>query len=522
MRTHITIIILLLASSAYGLTANYNGDCIVNFEDFTIFAASWLDTDSDVDLTGDDEVDLDDLSVFIPQWLDYEGNYGPPTADDVIASIDRGDDGYITLDVTDPNDDTLTCQITSLPVNGATLYDPNGTDATHTDPDSTDPAVIEITSVPYTLVNNENYVLMNTDDTYAGQETFSYTVADGGEPCGGSDSASVTVYCTGDPIAFDDSVECVQYEVSTLELSAVDDTAFTLGIVTEPNGIIKDPFIGARLLSSSFLPWTLRRSGNEVLFNSDTVGGDSFEFKAYDGSTYSDMAEISIDVTANPMDGLYVKPAGQVEIPDDPYFDLQHGWAISFYFRNYSRKPYINPLISKRDGQQGWEVSIMAGKLQFDLYDSDETKVISHRTYFQISDGQWYPILIEYRYSESDPNFRHVVFRVDDDYDWADSVSGSFVNNASVIITGDCGVDHLRFWDDIHSDSPFWPPHSRDDYVETIFGLGNESNVRYKMDEGTGTVIVDDKSNASNGTFDSEDVLWHPPYKIFKSKVKHH
>lgn len=520
MRTY--IIIISLSSMAYGLTANFNGDCKVDFEDWAMLAASWQENDPNVELTNDSIIDYNDISVFASQWLEYEGNYGPPTANNITIAVNRGSDGYIELSATDPNNDTLTYRVTSLPAYGS-LYDPNGTDPNHTDPNSDNPAIIAITSVPYTLVGNDNWVLIHTDPNYGGQVTFNYDANDGDSECGGIASATVTVYCTGSPIAFDSEETCVQYLVYSFELEAIDDNDLVYDVNSKPNGIIKDPFVGSMIIDSNVIPWRLRNYGNQILYTSDTVGNDIFNWYAYDGNENSNVADVNITVTANPMNGLYLngEPNSFIVIPDNGYFDLEHGWGISFYFNNYWRKPYINPLISKRDDGQGWEVSIMAGKVQFDLYDTNGV-VLSFRSGFNVSDGDWWPILIEYLYDPNDSNDQYVSIWVDEDVEYTNSVSGNYANDANIVVSGDCGFDHLRFWDDTDYDNPLWPPYGRTDYGESIFGLGNVSNVRYKMDEGSGGVITDDKGNADDGVFDPNYVIWHPPYGIFKSLVKHY
>jgi len=47
-----------------------NGDCKVDFKDFTIFAFGWLENGLETDLSGDGKVDLADLSIFCSHWLE--------------------------------------------------------------------------------------------------------------------------------------------------------------------------------------------------------------------------------------------------------------------------------------------------------------------------------------------------------------------------------------------------------------------------------------------------------------------
>ena len=401
---YIAVIVLLLSScSAFALDADLNNDCVVNFPDFAIFAADWLNSvpnisEPNTDFNGDGTVNAKDLAVFAGQWLNEAC---PPTVSDSNQSV-------------------------------------------------------------------------------------------------------------------------VQYVVYSFELEADSDDDFAVHINSKPDGIIKDPFVGAKIIEANDLPWQLRRAGTHILYTSDAVGSDSFNWYASNSNGSSGLATVNITVTPNPRDGLYLngEPNSFIEIPDNNYFDItDSGWAVSFWFNNYWRKPYINPLISKRSGTAGWKVSIMAGKLQFDLYDANGTNVNSFRTNLNISDGQWHPILIEYIY---DANEQYILIYNNEDSDSSNTAGGNFANDANLLIAGNSGIDHLRFWDDIDRDDPLWPPDARDDYTESVVGIGNESNVRYKMDEAAGAAIADDKGNAGNGTFDPNFVIWHPPYGIFKNLIKHY
>lgn len=52
-----------------GPNTDFNGDYIVNFDDFVLFANLWLTSSTTYDLTGDGFVDFSDLSVFADNWL---------------------------------------------------------------------------------------------------------------------------------------------------------------------------------------------------------------------------------------------------------------------------------------------------------------------------------------------------------------------------------------------------------------------------------------------------------------------
>jgi hypothetical protein len=331
------------------------------------------------------------------------------------------------------------------------------------------------------------------------------------------------------PLIVSDSNETVvQYVVYSIELPVSGESGLVVDINSVPDGIIKDPFTGAKIIEVNDTPWELRRNGDDILYTSDTVGSDSFYWYASDSDEDSSIAEVNVTITANPMDALYLngEPNSFVTIPDNDYFDINvpdanNTWAVSFFVNNYWRKPYVD-LISKRDGGTGWEITIKAGKLQFDVYDANGLNTFSMRSPYSVSDGQWWPVLIEYHY-DSEPNSRYVLF---DQYASSSNPTptGQIINDANLVIATNVGIDHLRFWNDINPSlggGILWAD-SRTDYTESIFGIGNASEVRYKTDEGSGSTITDDKGNAGDGVFDVNYVIWHPPYGIFKNLVKHY
>lgn len=487
-----------------------------------------LNASVNYDLDSDDDVDLDDLAEFALQWLHYvdEG-----VVADVNLVIPRNTTMYLQLAV-DIGD---TYRILSLPAYG-TLYDPNSSDPNYTDPNSENPAVVEIDSVPYTLLNTDSTVLYVADVNYYGITTFTYDsdTDPNNENCGNSNVGTATIYCTIVPIAYDSEESVQTYIVYSFELSAIDDGTpqpliYEVNNIAS-NSIMADPFVGTPVLDANLIPWTLRYNGDDILFIIDTVGDSNFMFRAYDGNSYSNYATVQITATANPMDALYLnsEPNAIITIPDNDYLDIMGPqWACSFWFNNYLRRPY-QTLMSKRSAGPGYEISLKAGKVQFDLYDVNGL-VTSVRSDTIISDGQWYCTDIIYAYDD-DPNYGYILIQTFNSsalgigYQSGSAFAHSaFSNDANVVIAESFGFDHLRYWNDVNNAADSFICHfaGRQNYEEEWSGLGNASNVRYKCDEGSGGTITDDKGNADDGVFDPNYVIWHPPYEIFRSLVKH-
>jgi hypothetical protein len=479
------------------------------------------------DLDSDGDIDIDDIAEFAEQWLEFEQAI---EADNISLEINQNSEVYIHLS----SESSATYYIQTLPAYG-TLYDPDNSDPDYSDPNIDDPNVIEITSVPYTLLDTGDRVIYKSDSDYYGSTNFTYyaDINPDIEYCGKSNIATVAIQCVIVPVAYDSAESVETYVVYSFDLSAVDDGT-PLPLIYEVNDIaanskMADTFIGTPILEPNLMPWILRYEGKTVYFITDTVGDSNFMFRVYDGNDWSNYATVQITAAANPMDALYLngEPNSHITIPDNDYLDIMGPqWACSFWFNNYLRRPYQS-LMSKRDSGPGYEISIKAGKVQFDLYDANGL-VTNVRSDIIISDGTWYCTDVIYYYDD-DPNYGYMnILTYNSDgasvgYTESGSFSHSaFSNNSNLVIEGDFGFDHLRFWNDVNEGLNNFIYHSgnRQNYTETNMGFGNTSNVRYKCDEGNGTTITDNKGNADDGAL-GDDVIWHPPYYIFRSLVKH-
>lgn len=182
MRKLILILFALIGASF--ADTDLNDDCIVNYEDFSIFALDWLHEDpniinSETDFNSDDVVDLDDLALFASDWLDT--SICNPVDSNSIESITTHISSEITLTATDLNNDTLSYIITSLPAHGY-LRDRNNYPCT------------PISSVPYTLTGNSNVICYET--VSASNTSFNWKANDGTND---SDGATVSLTVTAHP-----------------------------------------------------------------------------------------------------------------------------------------------------------------------------------------------------------------------------------------------------------------------------------------------------------------------------------
>jgi len=313
------------------------------------------------------------------------------------------------------------------------------------------------------------------------------------------------------------------YEIELEAIGTVEgDSNYYIKSLPE-NGLIADPFVGTPILDTNLIPWRLRNNGNTVIFTTDTVGDSNFLFCVMDDANCSDDELVSITTTAYPNDMLYVKNS-PITIPDNNYFDINApGWAISVYINNKWRIPYQD-LMSKWSGDAGWKISIMAGKIQLDAYDANGL-IASVRGPTMISDGGWHITNITY-VNDTDPNYGY--FEIEN-YPYGYAYSGAFLhtdfsNDVNLIINTNCGIDNLRFWDGVNNSTTgmIISFFDRTNTAETALGFGNESNVRYFMQDECEGLISDDKGMAEDGVYDPNGVYCHPDYGIFRSLVKSH
>jgi hypothetical protein len=197
----IVSIIILLATSAFGITGDFNDDHIVNFLDYGTLAVCWQQSVPNIDypvadLNADGTVDYDDLAIFAYHWLEYDITYlnvAPATTNTsatpvtfIVSSVPltSTDDGLPEI----PG--KLKYIITSLPAHGY-LQDPISGGQSR------------ITAVPYTLSSWGDDVFFATDT--AGADSFQFKTFDG-LLYGNTSTVSLTVAANPqDCLSFDGS-----------------------------------------------------------------------------------------------------------------------------------------------------------------------------------------------------------------------------------------------------------------------------------------------------------------------------
>lgn len=155
-----------------------NGDCWINFIDYSIFAEDWGKTEpnliSDFDFSG--TVDINDLAMFVDYWL--TGSQGAaPVVQDESFSLVKNTEHTFDIDATDIEE--LVYSIESLPSKG-TVWDANGS---------------QVTSVPRVLSSKTvRYVAGDYNDVY---DSFTFAADDYtgyDPPCGGKVTATATIF----------------------------------------------------------------------------------------------------------------------------------------------------------------------------------------------------------------------------------------------------------------------------------------------------------------------------------------
>jgi hypothetical protein len=158
-----------------------NGDCFINFIDFSIFAQDWLKTEpgleSDFDFSG--TVDINDLDMFVNYWL--TGSQGQaPAVQAVSFSLMKNTEHTFDINATDT--EALVYSIESLPTKG-TVWDVNGS---------------QITTVPRVLSSKTVRYVAGDYNNVADSFTFAADDKTGFDPpCGGKVTATATIFIQG-------------------------------------------------------------------------------------------------------------------------------------------------------------------------------------------------------------------------------------------------------------------------------------------------------------------------------------
>jgi hypothetical protein len=320
----------------------------------------------------------------------------------------------------------------------------------------------------------------------------------------------------------------VTYEPVRIPLVATDDGRprvpgrLRYQVISYPTGAqLHDPTLGAGLFYARHVPWTLSSWGSEVLFWTEHADTYQFSYRADDGGAApqggpGDPATVTVTVTENPRDHLAFDGRGQVTFADHAAYDPASGWAVSFYFRT------IRPsggLISKRGTEgAGWQIDLVNGRLRALLFDADDDpNTITWPT--RLDDGQWRHVVLGMFTFEGT-----VYLRLDVNDEYLDDgltlpTAAGWGNDQPVVLgrtaylgySGD--LDKLRFFTTYNPASLSglilefdW----RQGTTEQALGFGAASAVRFKLDEGTGTTVTDDKQGLTGTISDANRVRWRP------------
>ena len=235
-----------------------------------------------------------------PDWDPVAYNLSTSTA------VDTGRD--ITLSASDPNSDTLTYVIESLPVLGS-LSDPNGG---------------AIGAAPYTLTAGGNIVHYEPPAGPNAPDAFTFAAEDATSE---SNAATVTVTIGGpdwDPVAYDVTDSTAISLAKTVSLNGWDPNGDPLSYVIESlpsSGYLADPAAGA----IDSVPYELIGSGNEVMYQPECglVLDDSFTYSTHDATAGSNIATIGVSATAADPRVVFDFPMNT-----DPGWSTEGEWAF--------------------------------------------------------------------------------------------------------------------------------------------------------------------------------------------------
>lgn len=235
--------------------------CIINMQDFAVFASQWQKsepniTDPNTDFNSDGTVDYNDLRLFCSDYLVKDMNNpcswdvdNPPTAENVNAATYEFYRETIALSGSDDNygGSRIHYIITSLPT-GAYLTDP-----------AVSGGLITASLLPYRISENGNEVVFTTDTN--GLYSFNYKVNDG---VNDSNTAVVDVNVAENP------QDCLNYDgVNGGEGYFVVDDANSFNLCDLSN-------------NSGFLLFIKTRDTDLTLMKKRDLGA-GYEFKIDDG-----------------------------------------------------------------------------------------------------------------------------------------------------------------------------------------------------------------------------------------------
>lgn len=319
LRSYILLYILLILSPVcFALQGNLNGDEIINFEDFAIFANDWGNstpniTDPNCDFDDDGKVDYNDLTVLTTNWLENNIVFHTLTTSATLG-------GTVTLP-------------------GIGIY-----------------SYVHNTLTNIVAEANTNYIFTNwTGSAATAGKVNDVNIASTTVLMDANYTVQVNFIFMPPVIVNQISANDVNVSVYTAEATSInfvaddnDGDILAYKIASLPtHGTLTDMSIGAGFIFS--VPYTiLNPKLNYANYQSEPnyIGSDSFTYKVSDDINDSNIATVSITVVSNPLDNLSFDGQGYVTVPDSNYLEFGDTFTFALWLKT---KWSYGGIVSKRN-----------------------------------------------------------------------------------------------------------------------------------------------------------------------------
>lgn len=339
------------------------------------------------------------------------------------------------------------------------------------------------------------------------------------------------------PSANDVSYSAVLYQTGAITLNGTDD-GFPFGVLfyqitsLPAYGYLQDPASQNPIILANQLPYMITSGSKSLNYLSDSLEPSSFTYRVYDAKLFSNPATVSITVTNTAPPYLSLSNSGYVVADSNSNQDLKSGWAIQTVFKT---KACEGTIVSKRDATgKGWDITLQKGRLAFSCYDANGHggKGI---TSARVNTGEWMYACIGTK-SGNVPNSTLVVKCLTPNHDEVvvDDVefdipgiasTGRYACTAQLKFAGldfDGSLARQRFfsgvnphdgWNwDIMSTPSLYPYNSTSEAA--VFD-SYTSNLRWMMNDGTGSTVREDKANLNGSVVDGNSPYWHEAVRFY-------
>jgi hypothetical protein len=371
------LIICLLYSSVFAVVGNFNGDCVVDFKDYAIFANDWQAedaniTDPNVDINSDNIVDACDLYLFSEHWLEqeYGGECSPPPA-------------HCTTDPDKATTPDPANNVTSVAVNKVLTWsvaDCNGETT--------------LNDVWFGISGNMSKVVSasathSLTPTLDDSLSYQWRV----DTVNGHGTTTGDVWTFETVIINDVNVAAYTYIVKPIVLSNLIGSYQTIitALPADVNAYVQDPISGGQSkITAANLPYKLSSYGRTVWFATSTVGTTHFHYKEYEDSLEK---TAQIVVAANPKDCISFDGTGYLTVPDNALLDLSASRGIGIHFM--TRAPSCGFLKKHESGKAGYEIGLVNGRICANIY-SASGLVGTIKSVYRYDNGVWANAVLGY------------------------------------------------------------------------------------------------------------------------------